>query len=53
VKEKEEVFMLFTKHFTGSMMTNNHSDALATAIYQSSLDGYKFNINRLKIVGKD
>src|SRR5687767_8973013 len=52
-KEKEDTFALFTKYFTGSMMTNNHSDALAVAIYQSTLDGYKFNINRLKIVGKD
>lgn len=52
-KEKEDTFRYFTKYFDGSMLTNNHTDALAVAIYQSTLDGYKFAPNRLKVRGVD
>jgi hypothetical protein len=49
-KNKEEVKRYFKPHYKGKKaFTDNHSDALAVAIYQSVQDKYRYDPGTLKI----
>lgn len=48
-KSKEDTHKLFIPNFKGSVLTSNHTDALAIAIYQAHLDGAAFNLNELAV----
>lgn len=47
-KNKRETHDVFLDFYQGDFFTNNHSDALAAAIYQANKDGFTFEW-RLKI----
>jgi hypothetical protein len=49
-KDKEGTFRFFLPFYKSSLvLTNNHTDALAIAIYQAHLDGYEPNYEKLTI----
>lgn len=42
-KTKEETFRFFHPIYRGNALTDNHTDALALALYQADQDGYVFD----------
>lgn len=46
---KENTLNFFAPMFKGSFLTNNHTDALAVALFQSHEDGYTPDFNTLKV----
>lgn len=50
-KTKQGTLDFFLPRYTGSNLTNNHTDALALAIYQAHADGHSEDLNSLQIYG--
>jgi hypothetical protein len=46
---KEATLKFFAPNFKGSFLTNNHTDALAIALYKANMDGYTPNFKQLKV----
>lgn len=49
VSTKENLRVKLEQYFTGIRMTDDHSDALAVALYQASLEGYQLDFRKLTI----
>lgn len=49
VSTKEDVRVKLEQYFTGIRMTDDHSDALAVALYQASLEEYQLDFRKLTI----
>jgi hypothetical protein len=47
---KKETFRRFIPYFAGDYLTDNHTDALAVAIYESHTDGLELNWSKLSVV---
>lgn len=48
-KDKDGTFEFFAKFYKGKFLTNNHTDAVAVAVYQAKMDGYDPNFEKLSI----
>lgn len=49
-KSKEETFRRFIPFYEGDVLTDNHTDALALALWASAQDGYETNWIKMRIV---
>lgn len=48
-KKKEDVLQIMSTFYSGSYLTDNHTDALAACIYQSKQDEIPFTLTSLRI----